>query len=74
MAETEKKDTSAYSASKAPEVRKEAVEPRGFSDERLRPGGPHGSPADLGMSGIDRDKTPHGGQSTGQERYGEKAE
>lgn len=74
MDEIEKKDTSAYSASKAPEVRKEAVEPLAFSDERLRPGGSHGSPADLGMSGIDADETPHGGQSTGQEKYGDKAE
>jgi hypothetical protein len=47
-----KKDTSEYSATKAPEVRKEAEEPRAFSDERLQPGGPHGAPVDVGMSGF----------------------
>lgn len=50
--ETNKKDTSEYSASKAPEIRKEAEEPREFSDDRLQPGGPHGSPVDVGMSGF----------------------
>lgn len=50
-AETNKKDTSEYSSSKAPEVRREAEEPRAFSDERLQPGGAHGAPVDVGMSG-----------------------
>lgn len=54
--ETNKKDTGEYSSTKAPEVRKEAEEAREFSDERLQPGGPHGSPVDVGMSGFDEER------------------
>jgi hypothetical protein len=67
----QKKDTTEYSASKAPETRKEAEEPPEFSDTRLKPGGATGSPVDVGMSSLQRDETPHGGQSAGQQRYGD---
>lgn len=47
-----KVDTTAYSASQAPETRKEAEEDTPFSDWRLIPGGPRGSHADVGMPGT----------------------
>lgn len=68
------KDTAEYSGSKAPETRGEAEEKKGTSDDRLQPGGARGARADVGMSGLDRDATVSGGQSTGQERYGERAD
>ena len=72
--DVKRKDTAEYSGSKAPETRKEAEERTGFSDERLQPGGPRGSSADVGMSGVHRDDTISGGRSTGQERFGEPIE
>ena len=69
-----RKDTTEYSGSKAPETRREAEEDTEFSDPRLQPGGPRGSRADVGMSGMDRDVAVSGGDSTGQERYGEGSE
>ena len=66
-----RKDTAEYSGSQAPETRQEAEERDGFSDERLRPGGARGSRADVGMSGLDRDAAVSGGDSTGQERFGD---
>jgi len=53
-----KHDTTDYSASKAPETRSEAVEAHGPSDSTLVPGGAHGSSADVGMSGMDRNDVP----------------
>ena len=56
-----KHDTTDYSASKAPETRP-AVESRvPAGDSRLLPGGAHGSPADVGMSAVDRADLPSGG-------------
>ena len=69
--EVNRKDTTEYSGSKAPETRREAEEQNGLSDDRLRPGGPRGSSADVGMSGFDRDSAVSGGESTGQERFGD---
>lgn len=68
--EVNRKDTAEYSGSKAPETRGEAEERTGNSDERLKPGGPRGAKADVGMSSLDRDTTISGGRSTGQERFG----
>lgn len=72
--EVGRKDTTEYSGSKAPETRREAEEETGPSDHRLLPGGAHGAKADVGMSGMDRDTAVSGGESTGQEEYGERSE
>lgn len=69
--EVGRKDTAEYSGSKAPETRGEAEEREGPSDHRLHPGGAHGAPFDVGMSGLDRDVTPSRGDSTRQEKFGE---
>ncbi len=65
------KDTSEYSASKAPETKAEAEEPLPYSDMRLIPGGRLGSPAELGMSALDRDDVPSEARDLGQTRYGD---
>lgn len=63
-------DATDYSSSKAPETREEAEERHPHpSDPRLKPGGAHGAPVDPGMSSLDRDETPSGGESTGQTDY-----
>jgi hypothetical protein len=62
-------DTAEYSATRAPETKAEAEEPEAFSDERLRPGGPHGSPAQVGAESMDRDATRPGGQDPAQTDY-----
>lgn len=63
-------DATDYSSTKAPDTRTHAEERDPHpSDPRLHPGGAHGSPADVGMSSLDRDETLSGGQSTGQEDY-----
>jgi hypothetical protein len=64
-------DTGAYSASKAPETLKEAQDREHPSDERLVPGGEQGSDEGIGMSGLDRDELPSGGDSAGQTSYGD---
>ena len=69
--EVKRKDTTEYSGSKAPDTRREAEERTGPSDERLQPGGARGSSADVGMSGLDRARAVSGGESTGQEHFGE---
>ena len=53
-----KGDTTDYSASKAPETRREAEERESTPDARLIPGGANGSPSDVGMSGMDREDVP----------------
>jgi hypothetical protein len=53
-----KGDTTDYSASKAPETRREAEERESTPDARLIPGGAHASPSDVGMSGMDREDVP----------------
>ncbi len=55
-----KKDTSEYSASKAPETKVSAEERDGVHDPRLHPGGSTGAPVDPGMSSLDRDDVPGG--------------
>jgi hypothetical protein len=45
-------DTGEYSATKAPENR-EHVESKWQSNYPQKPGGPHGAPSDVGMSGFD---------------------
>jgi hypothetical protein len=48
-----KPDTSGYSATKAPETRKQAEEKESTHDARLIPGGEHGTPTPQGMAGLD---------------------
>jgi hypothetical protein len=67
-------DATDYSSTKAPETQKEAEDRHEHpSDHRLQPGGAHGAKADPGMSSLDRDEHITGGQSTGQEDYGQPA-
>ena len=47
------KDTAAYSATKAPETRKQAEERESVKDTRLQPGGATPSPTMQGMAGLD---------------------
>lgn len=63
-----KKDTSEYSATKAPETRKEAEERESTSDPRLMPGGEHGSPTAQGMAGLEDEGVPAGPGSSAQTR------
>lgn len=65
-----KKDTSEYSATKAPETRAEAEETVSQPDPRLLPGGaePRTHSAQ-GMAGLDRDTVPNAATDTGQTRY-----
>lgn len=49
----DKKDTSEYSSTKAPETREPAEEKDGHRDTRLQPGGATGSPTAQGMAGLD---------------------
>ena len=66
-----KEDTSEYSASKAPETRRESEERESTPDERLTPGGVHGAAADVGMSGMDRKDVPSGAAKPAQLRAGD---
>jgi hypothetical protein len=64
-------DPTDYSASKAPETRREAEEEHPHpSDPRLWPGGARGTAADPGMSSLDRDTPPSGGRSPQQQDFG----
>lgn len=47
-----------YSASQAPETQDEAQDRSGASDPRLIPGGASGSPAELGLTGMDESDVP----------------
>ena len=60
MADQGKKDTSDYSATKAPETRQHAEEqaPDDPTDWRLIPGGRHGSPELIGMDALHRGQLP----------------
>ena len=51
-------DTASYSASKAPETQAEMGGRDSTGDPRLIPGGLHGAPHDVGMSGMERDDVP----------------
>jgi hypothetical protein len=55
-----KDEASEYSASKAPETRRAVVGRVSPEDPRLIPGGAHGSAADVGMSGMNREDVPSG--------------
>ena len=64
-------DPSDYSSTISPETQQEAEEQHPHpSDTRLQPGGAMGTRADPGMSSLDRDIPPSGGQSTGQQDIG----
>ena len=52
------KDTAEYSATKAPETRKQAEEQESTPDTRLIPGGAHGTPSLQGMSALEREDAP----------------
>jgi hypothetical protein len=65
-------DATDYSSTLSPETRDDAEEdPEHPVDARVKPGGAHGAKTDPGMSSLDRDDTISGGQSTGQEDYGQ---
>ena len=66
-----KKDTSEYSATKAPETRREAEERETTPDLRLRTGGALASPTAQGMAGLDRADTPNGAADSEQTSYGD---
>jgi hypothetical protein len=64
-------DATDYSSTKAPDTQQEAEERHQHpSDHRLHPGGRAGTPADPGMSSLDRAISPSGGRSTGQQDFG----
>ena len=64
-------DATDYSSTKAPETRHEAEERHPQpSDTRLQPGGALGSPADPGMSSLERDEHPTGATRPGLEDFG----
>jgi hypothetical protein len=71
MDDQKKPDTSEYSASKAPETRREAEEQETVRDFRLIPGGKHGSEQAIGMSAMDRDDVPNHGENPGVEKFGD---
>jgi hypothetical protein len=66
-----KGDTTAYSASKAPETRREADERESARDPRLIPGGRRGSGAAIGISAMSRDQVPSGALRPEQEDFGQ---
>ena len=64
-------DPTDYSSTIAPETQRAAEDhPKEIVDHRLRPGGAAGTPADPGMSSLDRHTAPHGGEHTGQSDAG----
>ena len=64
-------DSTDYSSTTAPETKPEAEERHPHpSDTRLNPGGAMGTPADPGMSSLDRDIPPSGGASPGLQDIG----
>jgi hypothetical protein len=66
-------DTTEYAPSKAPETREHAEERSADAvrDPRLTPGSTFGSPADVGMSGLDRATVPNEATSPGQTDFGQ---
>ena len=74
MDEKKKPDTGEYSASKAPETRREAEEQETTRDFRLIPGGRRGSEKAIGMSAMDRDEVPNHGENPKVEKFGEPPE
>lgn len=71
MDEKKKPDTSEYSASKAPETKREAEEQETVRDFRLIPGGRRGSERAIGMSAMDRDEVPSHGENPKIEKFGD---
>jgi len=69
-----KPDTSAYSASKAPETKREAEERETVRDFRLIPGGKRGSEKAIGMSAMDREEVPNHGENPKVEKFGDTPE
>lgn len=65
------KDTSEYSASKAPETRQAATEQEPSGDPRLLPGGAHRASAEIGMSEMNREDVPNEAARTGLVHYGD---
>jgi hypothetical protein len=61
----ERKDTTEYSSSKAPETRVHAEEKDGVKDMRLIPGGATGSPTQQGMAGLHNEPSPNKATGTG---------
>ncbi|MEP6917695.1 MAG: hypothetical protein ABJC89_18740 [Acidobacteriota bacterium] len=55
---TDKQDTSEYSASKAPETVEQTEEKKPPTDDRLQPGGAHGAAVPTGMSAMDPEDVP----------------
>jgi hypothetical protein len=82
MADTSKDHTAGttgdYSATKAPENEPHVTSTETTSDKKLKPGGAHGTPADVGMSGLHREDVPSmasnldpaDGEKPGKERKG----
>jgi hypothetical protein len=66
-----KPDTSADSASKAPEAKREAEERETVRDFRLIPGGKRGSEKAIGMSAMDREDVPGRGEDPKMEKFGD---
>lgn len=66
-------DTTEYAPSKAPETRAHAEDrsPEAVCDPKLLPGSKHGSPADVGMSGLDRSTVPNEAASPEQTDFGQ---
>jgi hypothetical protein len=66
-------DTTEYAPSKAPETREHAEDrsPDGVTDSRLVPGSAHGTPFDVGMSGLDRATVPNGASAPEQTDFGQ---
>ena len=66
-----KPDTSAQSASKAPDAKREAEERETVRDFRLIPGGKRGSEKAIGMSAMDRKELPNHGENPKLEKFGD---
>ena len=69
-----KTDTTQYSASKAPETRREAEERETIRDFRLIPGGRHGSHEAIGMAALERDDVPSEGDGLDLVKSGDSPE
>ena len=63
--------TGDYSATKAPENREHVTSAEPAADTRLKPGGAHGTPVEVGMSGLHHEDSPSGGSDLGLTSYGD---
>jgi hypothetical protein len=63
--------TGDYSATKAPENREHVTSERTTMDARLKPGGAHGTPAEVGMSGLHHEDVPSKATDLDLVNYGE---